>query len=75
MKTWLTPTPICPKYAGPMLHLPNELAQRLWAIPIEPAHVGEIQGPRRCIMGAGMEYYLPNGYEANAMIHYGVHIG
>ena len=47
----------------------------MWAIPIEPAHVGEIQGPRRCIMGAGMEYYLPNGYEANAMIHYGVHIG
>jgi hypothetical protein len=75
MKTWLTPTPICPKCAGPMLHLPNELAQRLWAIPIEPAHVGEIQGPRRCIMGAGMEYYLPNGYEANATIHYGVHIG
>jgi hypothetical protein len=58
-----------------MFHLPVELSPRLWAIMIEPALVDEIQGPRRCIMGTGIEYYLPKGYDANAMIHYGMHIG
>jgi hypothetical protein len=75
VETWLTATTACPKCAGPVFHLPKQLAERSWAIPIEPAKVSEIQGPRRCIMGIGLEYYLPNGYEADAMIHYGVYIG
>jgi len=75
MKTWLTPTAICPECAGQMLHLPNELAQREWAILIEPSLVEELQGPRRPIMGVGIEYYLPKGYGEDAMVHYGVHLG
>lgn len=74
-ETWLTATTACPKCAGPIFHLPKQHAERSWAIPIEPEKVGEIQGPRRCIMGIGLEYYLPNGYGADAMIHYGVYIG
>jgi hypothetical protein len=75
MKTWLTVTPICPKCAGTIFHLPKQLVDRTWAIPIEPAKVSEIQGPRRCILGIGLKYYLPNGYDDDAMIHYGTYIG
>ncbi len=74
-ETWLTATPACPKCAGTIFHLPKQLVERTWAIPIEPAKVSEIQGPRRCIMGIGLEYYLPNGYDEDAKIHYGVYIG
>jgi hypothetical protein len=75
VETWLALTPICPKCAGTIFHLPKQLVDRTWAIPIDPAKVSEIQGPRRCILGIGLEYYLPTGYNDDAMIHYETYIG
>ena len=75
-ETWLTVTPCCPKCAGKQFHLPKELTERNWAILINPAQIDEIQGPRRCVMGYGLEYYLPKGYAKEAMVHdFGTYIG
>lgn len=73
---WTTTTAICPACSGPVLHLPAQLALRHWVFVIDPAQVDAIQGPRRCIMGTGIEYILPSGYEARALVPpgYGVRV-
>jgi hypothetical protein len=76
METWLTISPPCPKCAGKGLHLPKELTERNWAVVIDPAQIDEIQGPRRIVLGDGVEYYLPKGYGKNAILNYfGTYIG
>ena len=73
---WATTTALCPRCAGPILHLPVQMTERHWVFLIEPAQVDEIQGPRRCIMGQGIEYILPSGYEGRALVPpgYGVRV-
>lgn len=74
--SWVTVTPSCPKCAGVMFHLPRERIERHWAILVDAEKVGEIQGPRRCMIGYGFEYYLPKGYTEDALVHeFGSYVG
>jgi hypothetical protein len=75
-EAWLTPTPLGARGAGPILHLPVQVTARHWVLVIDPARVDAIKGPRRVIMGQGIEYYLPNGYGADAVLEpgYGVRV-
>jgi hypothetical protein len=73
---WTTTSAICAVCSGPILHLPAQVTHRHWVFIIDPAKVDAIKGPRRCIMGQGVEYILPNGYEAKALLPpgYGVRV-
>jgi hypothetical protein len=75
-EAWLTPTPLGARGAGTILHLPHQVTTRHWVLVIDPARVGVIQGPRRVTMGQGIEYYLPHGYDAGAVLEpgYGVRV-
>lgn len=73
---WTTVTPLCPRCSGPILHLPQQVVARHWVFAIDPASVAEILGPRECIMGQGIEYILPRGYDQAALVPpgYGVRV-
>jgi hypothetical protein len=66
-QVWLTPTPLGVVGAVELLHLPNQIAKRHWVLVIHPARLEQIKGPRRVIMGQGIEYYLPKGYTDEAV--------
>jgi hypothetical protein len=67
------PTFVCPTpYAGgdiiEWLALPRPDLVRDYVLLLDPALIAEIQGPRWCSLGGGIEYILPNGYLEDAII-------
>jgi hypothetical protein len=66
-RTFVTPTPFSARDVGSYLALPNVRQPRKWAMLIDPKLVDEVQGPRRVRGGAGIEYWFPNGFPAEAL--------
>ncbi|MGW1489794.1 hypothetical protein [Streptomyces sp. NPDC002402] len=68
---WLTPTAYTPEEALPYLALPKPQSPPLYVLFIDPARVPLLKGPGRVRLGAGIEYLLPYGFPADAMVHPG----
>ena len=66
--TYVCPTPLSTEELDAFLALPRPDVRREYAIFLDPAQIAEIQGPRWCAMGQGIEYVLPAGYEARAVM-------
>jgi hypothetical protein len=64
---FVTPTPYSPAETVVWLALPNP-APRDYALFLDPGRIPAICGPRRVRLGGGLEYILPRGYPAAAML-------
>ncbi len=62
-----TPTPYSPTEAISWLALPNP-APRDFVLFLDPNSIPEVRGPRRVLLGGGVEYILPNGFPVSALI-------
>jgi hypothetical protein len=66
--TWVSPTPLSSEELIPYLALPNPLKAREFVLFLDPSKISDIQGPRWTSMGQGIEYLLPGGYPASAVV-------
>ena len=66
-RVFATPTPYSSRQVVSALALPLPDLSRTHVILIDPAHVREVQGPRRVSFGYGIEYLLPMGYTTEAL--------
>ena len=64
---FVTPTPYSPSETVIWLALPNPRV-RDFALLLDPAKIPAICGPCRIRLGGGLEYCLPQGYPASAML-------
>jgi hypothetical protein len=69
---WVTPTPVGPEDAASWLALLAPLLWRRHALLLDPRHVDIIRGPAWIRLGQGIEYYLPSGFSADAVVDVGV---
>lgn len=69
---FMTPTTYAPKDAAQWLSFPSPERLRKYVLLINPALVPVIRGPRRVLMGMGLEYYLPDGFPEVAIASIGV---
>jgi hypothetical protein len=67
-ETFVSPTSYSPEDASSWLALPSPLKLRKFAVLIDPAKVDWVKGPRWCSLGSGIEYILPDGYTAAAVL-------
>ena len=67
-KHWVTPTPLCTREIPSFLTIPNPLGRRTHAMLLDPAAITEILGPRWVRGGTGIEYLLPKGVPAAAVL-------
>ncbi|WP_405933715.1 hypothetical protein [Streptomyces sp. NBC_00827] len=65
---WATPTPYSSDDAARYLRFPCPQVARTHAILIDPTKVPELRGPRRVQRGDGLEFLLPQGVPANAIL-------
>jgi hypothetical protein len=65
---WVTPTPYSPEETIAMLALPAPEQLREYVLILDPRRIREIQGPRRILLGHGIEYILPNGFPQEALV-------
>lgn len=68
---WVTPTAISSKDVVGWLALPSPRAKRQHALFLNPAEIDVIRGPAWVRLGQGIEYYLPNGFPAAAVVDVG----
>ena len=61
-QTFVCPTPLSSEEVGHWLNLPRRDLRRPYVLFLSPQFMAEIQGPRWCNMGLGIEYILPRGY-------------
>lgn len=66
--TFVSPTPYAPSDLIAYLALPAPHLRRDFVILIDPELVEQVQGPRWCELGSGIEYVLPNGYQQRAVL-------
>ena len=66
--TYVCPTPLSTEELDAFLALPRPDLRREFAIFLDPMRIDQIQGPRWCAMGQGIEYILPSGYTAGAVL-------
>ncbi|MEU8849044.1 hypothetical protein AB0C70_22970 [Streptomyces sp. NPDC048564] len=66
---WVTLTPYTPKEAVRWLALPNPLDPPGFVLFIDIASVPIVKGPGRVRLGGGIEYLLPGGFPAEAVVH------
>jgi hypothetical protein len=66
--TWVCPTPLSIEELIPYLALPNPSKAREYVLFLDPGRIKDIQGPRWTSMGQGLEYLLPGGYTASAVV-------
>lgn len=71
--TYTTPTPYSPEEASSWLVLPAPTLLRTHALILEPTLIPWIQGPQWVAMGSGIQYLLPQGFPAAAIIVPGAH--
>ena len=69
--TFVCPTPYSPEEALGYLALPSLRTPRKWVVVLNPRRIPNIQGPRWCAMGQGIEYLLPDGYTTAAIANPG----
>ena len=67
-ETFVCPTPYSVDDLTAFLALPSPKISRDFVIVLDPAKIERIQGPRWCDLGQGIEYVLPNGYGADAIM-------
>lgn len=65
---WVTPTPYGPIDAADLLALPRAWEPRAYLVLLRPQDVPEARGPRWVLGGGGIEYLLPQGYPASAVV-------
>lgn len=65
---WVTPTPVSADHSCGWLALPSPTIRREYAIVLDPAKIGSIRGPAWIRLGEGIEYYLPEGFPADAIL-------
>lgn len=65
---WATPTPYGPADAADLLALPRAWEPRAYLVLLRPEDVPEVRGPRWVLGGGGIEYLLPQGYPASAVV-------
>ena len=64
---WTTPTAYSPSETLTWLALPGTNAREyVWLL--DPARIAEIWGPREVFGGHAVEYYLPRGFSATALM-------
>jgi hypothetical protein len=68
VETFTTPTPYTPEEANAYLVLPRPVEPRPFALVLEPALIPRIQGPLQVAGGRGIQYILPDGFPAEAII-------
>ena len=65
---WVTPTPYSPEETIAMLALPAPEQPREYVLILDPRKIREVQGPRRILLGHGVEYILPQGFPKEALV-------
>jgi hypothetical protein len=68
IETFVTPTPYAVRDLSHYLALPMPDIPRNSVIMIDPRRVKEVRGPQRVLAGAGIEYVLTAGYDADAVV-------
>jgi hypothetical protein len=66
--TFVSPTAIATDELDAYFALPRPDLLREYAIFLDPLKIDDIQGPRWCSMGQGIEYILPRGYDTAAVL-------
>ena len=64
---FVTPTPYSPTEAISWLALPTP-TRRDFVLFLDPSSIPVVRGPRRILLGGGIEYILPNGFPASALV-------
>jgi hypothetical protein len=67
-ETFVTPTPFDPREAVRWLLLPEPLKPRTHVLFLDPAQIPLIIGPLWVAPGRGIQYILPSGFPAAAII-------
>ena len=62
-----TPTPYSPTETVSWLALPSPM-RRDFVLFLDPNSIPEVRGPRRVLLGGGIEYILPRGFPASALV-------
>jgi hypothetical protein len=65
---WVTPTPYSSQDCITWLNLPAPHKRREYVLLLNPMHIPSIAGPRWIAGGFGIEYVLPQGFPANALV-------
>jgi hypothetical protein len=65
---YATPTPFAPSDLVVWLALPAPMKPRDYALLLDPREVPVILGPRWVRLGKGIEYILPEGFPASALV-------
>jgi hypothetical protein len=65
---WVTPTAYSPDEVGSYLYLPDPLTPRSHVLLLAPGEVPSAWGPRQIYAGRGIEFLLPNGFPAEAIM-------
>jgi hypothetical protein len=68
LPTYVTPTPYAPEETISWLFLPSARVPRTHVLLLDPAKIPLIQGPMWVAAGAGIQYVLPQGFPAQAII-------
>ncbi|NUT57150.1 MAG: hypothetical protein HOQ03_14390 [Thermoleophilia bacterium] len=66
-RCWVTPTAFSPEEASWYLHLPDPESMRRYVLFVKPEKLTRIRGPKRVRLGGGVEYFLPDGFRADAV--------
>jgi hypothetical protein len=61
------PTAYSPSEAISWLALPTP-ARREFVLFLDPKHLSDVRGPRRVLLGGGLEYILASGFPATAIV-------
>jgi hypothetical protein len=64
---FVTPTPYSPTETLAWLALPSPV-RRDFVLFLNPAMIKDIRGPRRVLLGGGIEFLLPAGFPASALV-------
>jgi hypothetical protein len=65
---WVTPTPYSSRDCMTWLNLPAPDKPRTHALLLDPERIPSIAGPRWIEGGLGIEYMLPDGFPAEALV-------
>jgi len=64
---FVTPTPYSPTEVISWLALPTT-ARREFALFLDARRLSDVRGPRRVLLGGGLEYILASGFPATAIV-------
>jgi hypothetical protein len=62
-----TPTPYSPGEVISWLALPT-MVRREFVLFLDPKHLSDVRGPRRVLLGGGLEYLLASGFPSAAIV-------